>query len=115
MTPVLVILEPSHEYGRAAQRCDQLCDYAIRVPVLDLAGADRVMPAAAVLKHQATDISRGGAVGDAVATGDYRILVADASGREDAHICLRIECVERETVAGVDLLNGSQIEHHDGA
>jgi hypothetical protein len=58
-----------------------------------------VMAAATVLQHQAADVSRGGAIDDAVAARDHRVLLPDTPRRMEAHICLSVEGIEGEGVA----------------
>jgi protein-tyrosine phosphatase len=76
----------------------------------DLAGADAPVPAAAVLQHQRADVHPRRPVDDAVPARHHDVLLSKAPDDLHGNVLSRVEAVEDEPVAGVDLLLPSQVQ-----
>ena len=96
-------------------RRHQLGEHALGVLVGDLAGAGRVVAAAAVGEHQLADVGAGGAVDDRLAGGEDRVLLLEAPEHVDRHVRLGIERVDHEAVGRVDDLLVAEVEHDEVA
>ena len=87
----------------------------VGLAVADLAGAGRVVAAAAVLEHQLADVGGAGAVEDRLARREHGVLLPQAP--EDVHrdVALGEQRVDREAVGRVDDLLAAEVEHHQVA
>src|SRR5262245_50053475 len=97
----------------AGDAADELAEHALGVLVLDLAGAGRLMAAAAVLEHQLADVGAAAAIDDRLAGGEHGVLPAQAPQRVDRDVALGEQRVDREAVRRVDDVLVAEVEDHE--
>ena len=81
--------------------------------VRHLAGSRRFVPAATVGKHQRADVDAGGAVDDGTPDREYGVLLVKAPEDMDRDGALGEQCVEQESVRGMDDLFAAKVENHE--
>src|SRR3954453_22860630 len=92
---------------------DELAEHAHGVLVLHLAGAGRLVAAAAVGEHQLADVRAAAAVEDRLAGREHRVLLLEAPQLVDRDVALGEQRVDREAVRGVDDLLVAEVEDHE--
>src|SRR3954468_163490 len=101
--------------GRGVDVVDELLLHELRLVVVDLARAGRLVAAAAVGEHQLADVDLAGAVEDRLAHGEDGVLLLEAPEHVHREVALREQGVQREAVGGVDDVLVAKVEDHQVA
>src|SRR4051812_27210952 len=111
------VWRPGYDLGRLGLRdrvdvVDQLALDQLGLVVVDLAGAGRLVAAAAVGEHQLADVDLARAVEDRLAHREDGVLLLEAPEHVHREVALREQGVQREAVGGVDDVLVAEVEDH---